>query len=124
MINNNIGFIGLGNVGRKLVNNLINKKSKINLYDKNKSADFSFKNKNIHICKDLEELTKKSNIIITCLPSPKSVDKVISQILPFANNKHLWIEMSTTDKDEMIRLSNLFKKGWSSIRIPSYWRRA
>ena len=75
MINNNIGFIGLGNVGSKLVNNLINKEDKINLYDKNKNTYLSFKNKNIHICNNLEELTKKSNIIITCLPSPKSVIK-------------------------------------------------
>ena len=110
MKNNYIGFIGLGNVGKKLVNNIITKKQKINLYDKNKKAYLNFKNKNINICRDLEELAKKSNIIITCLPSPKSVDNVIGKILPFINNKHLWIEMSTTDKDEMIRLSKLFKK--------------
>ena len=40
-----IGFIGLGNVGKKLANNLINKKNKIFLYDKNPKTYFYFKNK-------------------------------------------------------------------------------
>lgn len=105
-----IGFIGLGNVGKMLASNLISDKKKIYLYDKNKKAYLNFKNKNTYFCKNLKEITNKSNILITCLPSPKEVNKVISSISPYINRKHLWIEMSTTDKDEMIRLSKIIKK--------------
>jgi len=50
MINESIGFIGLGNVGSKLAKNLINNNKKLYLYDKNKRAYSKFKSSNV-ICK-------------------------------------------------------------------------
>ena len=114
-----IGFIGLGNVGKKLANNLINKKNKIFLYDKNPKTYFYFKNKNVFLCKNFKDLVINSNIIITCLPSPVVVNNVINSLIPHISSSHLWIEMSTTDKDEMIRLSKIFKnKGGSVLECP------
>ena len=110
-----IGFIGLGNVGKKLANNLINKKNKIFLYDKNPKTYFYFKNKNVFLCKNFKDLVINSNIIITCLPSPFVVNNVINSLIPHISSSHLWIEMSTTDKDEMIRLSKIFKKKGGSV---------
>ena len=106
----NIGFIGLGNVGLKVANNILN--SGFNLFvndlDKKKS------NKLIKLgatwCENLETVADKSSIIITCLPNPTSVNKVINTLFPHLNKTHLWIEMSTTDELEMKRLSNLCKK--------------
>ena len=46
----------------------------------------------------------------TCLPSPQSINSVIKSLLPYLNKTHLWIEMSTTDQNEMIRLSKILKK--------------
>ncbi|MDC3131360.1 NAD(P)-dependent oxidoreductase [Pelagibacteraceae bacterium] len=111
----NIGFIGLGNVGKKLANNLINKKNKIFLYDKNPKTYFYFKNKNVFLCKSFKDLVINSNIIITCLPSPVVVNNVINSLIPYISSSHLWIEMSTTDKDEMIRLSKIFKKKGGNV---------
>ncbi len=110
-----IGFIGLGNVGEKLAKNLIHKKNKLYLYDKNNITYKKFTNKNIIFCENLEELVINSKIIITCLPSPKAVKKTIKTILPYINKFHLWIEMSTTDKDEMINLSKIFKKKGGNV---------
>ena len=104
-----IGFIGLGNVGKKLANNLINKKNKIFLYDKNPKTYFYFKNKNVFLCKSFKDLVINSNIIITCLPSPVVVNNVINSLIPHISISHLSIEMSTSDRDEMIRLSTIFK---------------
>ena len=114
-----IGFIGLGNVGKKLANNLINKKNKIFLYDKNPKTYFYFKNKNVFLCKSFKDLVINSNIIITCLPSPVVVNNVINSLIPHISSSHLWIEMSTTDKDEMVRLTKIFKnKGGSVLECP------
>ncbi len=119
MITDTVGFVGLGNVGEKLANNLINKRKKLFIFDENKNTYKKFKNKNIIICNNLEELAYHSKIIITCLPSPKSVNNVIRTLLPHINKYHLWIEMSTTDKDEMIRLSKIFKsKGGKVLESP------
>ena len=114
-----IGFIGLGNVGEKLSKNLIKNNLKLNINDKNKNTYLNFKNHNVYICSSLQDLTERSNIIITCLPSPKIINKVIKTILPYINKSHIWIEMSTTDKDEMIKLSKLLiNKGAKVLESP------
>ena len=119
MINETIGFIGLGNVGSKLSKNLSSSKNKILIFDRDKKTYKKFKNNYFKKCKNLDELINKSTIIITCLPSPQSVNQVINYILPNVKKKHLWIEMSTTDKNELIKLSNLFtKKGGSVLESP------
>ena len=43
MIKDNIGIIGLGNVGSKLANNLIHKNKKLFIFDKNKKTYSSYK---------------------------------------------------------------------------------
>ena len=114
-----IGFIGLGNVGEKLAKNLLKYNSNILLFDKNKKTYSKFKSTSFYFCKNLKELADKSNIIITCLPSPKSVNNVIKSLIPYINKKHLWIEMSTTDKNEIIRLSKIFiNKGGKVLESP------
>ena len=119
MKNISIGFIGLGNVGEKLAKNLISKDIELNIYDKNKKTYLKFKNKNVKICLNLEELAIKSKIIITCLPSPKSINNVIKFIQPHIKKSHIWIEMSTTDRVEMIKLSKLFiNKGANVLEAP------
>ena len=119
MRNETIGFIGLGNVGEKLAKNLLNNKKKLFIFDKNKKKYLKFKNKNTYNCNNLKEIANNCSIIITCLPSPKAVNNVIKSLSTNINNTHLWIEMSTTDKDEMIRLSKKFKKkGGNVIEAP------
>ena len=119
MKDNKIGFIGLGNVGSKLANNLIDIKNKLFIFDKDKKKFSNFKNKKIHKCRNINEIVENCTIIITCLPSPKSVNIVIKKILPKVKKNDLWIEMSTTDKNEMIKLSRLFiKKGGMVLEAP------
>ncbi len=119
MIINKIGFIGLGNVGEKLAMNLINNKKKLYIYDKNKETYLKFKKKNVVNCSNLKDLAKFCNVIITCLPSPKSIRNVIEELEPCLNKSHLWIEMSTTDKEEMINLSKkIIKRGSHVLEAP------
>ncbi len=115
MKNEVIGFVGLGNVGSKLAKNLLKKSNKIYLFDKDKKKYLNFKDSAFHKCKKLEEITSNASIIITCLPSPSAIDNVIKILLPTINKRHLWIEMSTTDKNEMIRLSKEIKKKGASV---------
>ena len=70
-------------------------------------------------CDQIDQLVKSVSVIITCLPSPKSVNDVILQSITNINDRHLWIEMSTTDEEKMISLSNLFlKKNAEVIEAP------
>ncbi len=119
MNSKSIGFIGIGNVGSNLANNLLKSNNKVFVFDKDiKSYSKLIKLKN-EPCKNLEELAKNSKIIITCLPSPISVRKVIEKISKYLTKNHLWIEMSTTDKNEMIRLSKIVNsKGAEVLECP------
>ena len=110
MRNEKIGFIGLGNVGEKLSKNLLNKKNKLYLFDKDKKKYLKFKNFNTYKCNNLKDIALNCSVIITCLPSPQSINSVIKSLLPYLNQTHLWIDMSTTDQNEMIRLSKILKK--------------
>lgn len=101
-----IGFIGLGNVGSKVANNILKQGYDLYVFDLNKNLSNNFKSKGAIWCNSIDILVKNTSIFITCLPSPQSVNKVIKEALPFVNNNHLWIEMSTTDEEDMRFLSN------------------
>jgi len=114
-----IGFIGIGNVGSKLANNLLKSNNNVFVFDKDIRSYTKLINLKNEPCKTLEELVKNSKIIITCLPSPISVKKVIENIAKYLTKNHLWIEMSTTDKNEMIRLSKIVNsKGAEVLECP------
>ena len=118
-MNKTIGFIGIGNVGSHLANNLLKSKNNIYVYDKNIKSYSNLINLKNKPCKNLEEIAMKSQIIITCLPSPKAIKNVIKTISKYLNKNHLWIEMSTTDKNEMIRLSKIVNsKGVKVLECP------
>ena len=123
MINDkNIGFVGLGNVGSKLANSILISGYNLFIYDLDKKKGKNLIKKGAVFSKSLKHLTNSTTIIITCLPSPKAVSQVIESkegIKNYVSTKHLWIEMSTTDVKEMIRLANLIKsKGASVLESP------
>ena len=115
----NIGFIGLGNVGNKVANNILNKCYSLYIYDLNKNNAKNLTLKGAIWCNSINELIKSTTVFITCLPSPKSVKEVISSSLHNINNDHLWIEMSTTDEEDMKSLSKqLLEKNAEVIEAP------
>ena len=107
MKDKNIGFIGLGNVGKKIANNLI--KNGYNLYinDLNQKSSTKLIQNGAIWCQSIDNLINNVSVFITCLPSPKSVKKVVSDSLPLITKGHLWIEMSTTDEEDMKSLAEL-----------------
>ena len=115
----NVGFIGLGNVGSKIARNILKGGFKLFVNDLDRNLSRNWLEVGAQWCFDLKNLASQSTIIITCLPSPFAVNNVLVKILPFLNTNHLWIEMSTTDESEMIRLSKLcLQKGVESLEAP------
>ena len=117
-----IGVVGLGNVGAKIANSILLAKYNLNIFDINKDKAKKLLLKGAIWQNGLDKIAKNSIIIITCLPSPVSVSKVIEGkkgLINYLNEKHLWIEMSTTDEHEMKRLSKLVNlKGTQTIEAP------
>ena len=115
----NIGIIGLGNIGAKIANNILTPNNNLYVFDLKKSnANKLIKNGAIW-SKDIKSMFLNANIIITCLPSPSAVSKVVKHFSNFTHKKHLWIEMSTTDQQDMINLSKIINnKGGQVLESP------
>ena len=117
-----IGFIGLGNVGFKLANSLLETGFDISVYDLDRSTAQQLENSGAKWVNSPREISDSCNICITCLPSPSTVSKVLEGedgLLKGLSEGKLWIEMSTTDSNEMNRLSELVaNKGSFALEAP------
>ena len=105
-----IGFIGLGNVGGKLAGSLHRNKFDLTVYDLDGAITSQFKSKGVKIANSTGDLAKDVDVVITCLPSPKICADVMlgeNGILKNISKDKIWIEMSTTDQKEVIRLGKL-----------------
>ena len=117
-----IGFIGLGNVGGKLANNLIKSRYKVIVRDLDAKLSKKFKKKGAVIASSPKELAENSDIVITCLPSPKACSKVMTAkngVLEGLSKNKIWLEMSTTDQSEVKRIGIMVKKkGSHALDVP------
>ncbi len=105
-----IGFIGLGNVGGKLAGSLLRNKFDLTVLDLEKKLTNNFKNKGAKVANTPKEIAEKSDLIITCLPSPKVCAEVMESsdgIINGLSKNKIWLEMSTTDENEIKRLGKL-----------------
>ena len=122
MIDRNIGFIGLGNVGSKLASNILHAGHNLFIFDIDENTSNELVSKGAIWKNSVKDIIDNTSLIITCLPSPQAVTEVVegkSGMIDYINDKHLWIEMSTTDEKEMIRLSKLIEsKGANVLEAP------
>ena len=105
-----IGFIGLGNVGGKLAGSLLRNKFNLTVIDLEKKLTNVFKNKGAKVVDAPKELAEKTDLIITCLPSPKVCAEVMESrdgVINGLSKNKIWLEMSTTDENEVKRLGKL-----------------
>ncbi len=113
-----IGFIGLGNVGGKLAGSLIRNNFDVTVKEIDESLINEFKKLGAKVAKSPKELAEQTDLIITSLPSPEVSAEVMESedgVLNGLSEKKIWLEMSTTDEDEVKRLG---KKVISKKAIP------
>ncbi len=105
-----IGFIGLGNVGGKLAGSLLRNNFDVTVRDINENLTNEFKKLGSKVAKSPKELAEQTDLIITSLPSPEVSAEVMESkdgIINGLSENKIWLEMSTTDEDEVKRLGNM-----------------
>lgn len=105
-----IGFIGLGNVGGKLAGSLIRNGHQVVVRDLNPELVAEFTGRGADAAASPREIAETCDVIITCLPSPAASAAVAEGPDGFIAALHpgqVWMEMSTTDYEEVIRLGAL-----------------
>ncbi|KJS41518.1 NAD(P)-dependent oxidoreductase [Roseovarius sp. BRH_c41] len=114
-----IGFIGLGNVGGKLSGSLLRNGHDLTVHDLNAELVQSFVVRGAKAAASPAQMMGDCEIVITCLPSPAASDAVMQQMLPEVAPGKIWLEMSTTDADEIRRLGELvIARGGAAVDCP------
>ena len=87
-----IGFVGLGNMGSKMVENLLRANYEVFGYDINSLATDKLIQKGLKKVLSLNDLPNDIDILITMLPNGKIVEKVYEDIIDHFNPKTIFVE--------------------------------
>ena len=102
-----VGFIGLGNVGGKLSGSLLRNGTDLHVHDLNAEFVEDFVSRGALDGLSPAHLMQICDAVITCLPSPMASNEVVTAMLPYVGPGKVWMEMSTTDPNEVKRLGAL-----------------
>jgi len=107
-----VGFIGLGNVGGKLAGSLLRNKFTVIVRDLDAKLTNFFFDQGALVETSPKEVAEKSDLVITCLPSPEVCSRVMESkdgVIKGLSKNKIWLEMSTTDSNEVKRIGALVK---------------
>ena len=115
-----VGFIGLGVMGSNMAKNLINHVDQLNIISRNSKKTFNFtsklkKNKKLKIFDKLEDLTKQSNIIISCVGNDRDLKDIFltkKGIINYVSKNTVIIDHTTASVEitEVLHKKFLIKK--------------
>ena len=115
-----VGFIGLGVMGSNMAKNLINHVDQLNIISRNSKKTLNFisklkKNKKLKIFDTLEDLTKQSNIIISCVGNDRDLKDIFltkKGIINYVSNNTVIIDHTTASAEitEVLHKKFLIKK--------------
>lgn len=121
-MNKRIGFIGIGNLGVHLAASLLRAGYALTVHDLNKEAAVGLLAAGASWANSPQEVAAASDSVFTCLPSPRAVTAVVSGergILAGLKPGGTWIDMSTNDRHEILRLGALAaKQGVACLESP------
>ena len=117
-----VGFIGLGNLGVHLATSLLRAGHNITVHDLNKALADSLLAGGATWADSPASTAAVSSVVFTCLPSPVAVSAVVSGengILSGMRPGGTWIDMSTNDRSETLRLAALCaERGIDMLECP------
>ncbi|MBR0556308.1 NAD(P)-dependent oxidoreductase [Ciceribacter sp. L1K23] len=104
------GFIGLGHLGRHLAGSLVRAGFSVVVNDLDRGNAEDLLNAGARWADDPQAVAEAVDAVITCLPSPKVSERVLTGergILSGLKSGGTWIEMSTLDEQEVLRLAKI-----------------
>jgi len=102
-----IGFIGLGNMGTKMVANLLKADYEVIGYDINEKFIEELLPKGLEKASNLNDISKDTDIIITMLPDGNIVEEVYKKIIDNCKINTLFTDCSTIDVNKAKSLNEM-----------------
>src|SRR5690554_6136266 len=106
-----IGFIGLGAMGSRMANNLINKSFNLLVFDLDSNKMDVLIDKGATGFNSIKEIAENSDLIITSLPSSKEIEAVVladDGLLNFMKSGSVFVDVSTALPSSTTKLSQMF----------------
>lgn len=114
----NIGFIGLGIMGKPMALNLIKAGFQVNVLNSSASSG-ELKQAGANAFDEIADLSKASDIIITMLPDSPEVIMVVAEVLKGILKGSIFIDMSTIAPGTATEIyKNMQEKGVSALDAP------
>jgi 3-hydroxyisobutyrate dehydrogenase len=118
----NVGFIGLGNLGRELAGSVLRAGFPLWVCDLDATAVAGLVAAGASPAESPRAVAEASDCVITCLPSPAAVSDVVSGaggVIAGLRRGGTWIEMSTNAPHELERLAALAAaRGIATLECP------
>ena len=118
----NVGFIGLGNLGNYLAASLVRAGHPVTVTDINRSLADSLVAAGARWADTAKGVAEASDVVFTCLPSPRVIELVATGpdgIFAGLRSGGTWIDMSTNDQSETMRMAGLAAEhGISMLECP------
>ena len=102
-----VGYIGLGNLGFHLAHSLLKAGHTVTVTDLSRELAEPLLAKGAHWAASAKEVAQGSDVVFTCLPSPRAIDSVVHTMLEGAHPGMIWVDNSTNDQEETLRLAAL-----------------
>lgn len=122
MMTRQIGFIGIGNLGFHLAASLVKAGFNVTVHDLNRDAAAPLLQRGASWADSPAEVARRCDTVMTCLPSPQAVTRVISGedgILTTLRRGGTWIDCSTNDLHELKWLASLLdERGIHCLEAP------
>jgi 3-hydroxyisobutyrate dehydrogenase len=117
-----VGFIGLGNLGRHLAARLLEAGFPLTVHDLDATAAAGLVAAGARQADSARAVAEASDCVITCLPSPEAVRAVVAApggVLEGLRRGGTWIDMSTNDPHGLERLAALAgARGVATLECP------
>ena len=117
-----IGFIGFGNMGQGMSDNLLSKGADLTVYTRTQSKIDAMVAKGAKGADSLEDIANNSDIILTCLPDVSTSMEIFvgdKGLIKYVNSNHLLVDHSTVDINTSKHCYESFKKiGASFLDAP------
>ena len=117
-----VGYVGLGNLGVHLAGSLLRAGHRIVVSDLNRDAAAPLVVAGARWAESAQDVAAKCDVVFTCLPSPAAVDAVVagpSGVLAGLRAGGTWIDNSTNDRGETLRLAALAsERGVRTLEAP------
>ena len=117
-----VGFIGLGHLGGYLAASVLRGGFDLTIHDLDRSLGDPLVERGALWAKSAGDVARASDVVLTCLPSPKAVSSVVAGfdgVLEGFDGRGTWIDMSTNDRESVLRLAETAREhGTSMLEAP------